>query len=120
PFALRVALVLSLTAGAGLACGAIACSKSSTTKDAGTGASAAKTAVLTAAANCVYGTYGSFLDKAKALATPTTAAAAAPADATARSAAQDAWRAAYDVWQEAESFQVGPAALKTNELGGDD
>jgi predicted lipoprotein len=120
PLALRVALVLSVGAGVGLACGTSACSKSSSTKDAGTGASAAKTAVLTAAANCVYGTYGAFLDKAKALATAATAAAAAPTDAAARTAAQDAWRAAYDVWQEAESFQVGPAALKANELGGDD
>lgn len=56
---------------------------------------------------------------ASSLATLVAALAAAPADAGARSAAQQGWRAAMQTVQRAEIFQVGPAA-RSSEPGGMD
>lgn len=65
-------------------------------------------------------TYQSFSDKAAALDVAVAAWQAAPADEAKQRAAQDAWRDAMMVWQEAELFLVGPAGAMGVTAGGED
>src|SRR5262245_30408682 len=65
-----------------------------------------KPALLSAFGQCVLGNYRTFRDRAAEA-----EAAAKKASETPESlpAAQDAWKKAMDVWQEAEAMQLGPA-----------
>jgi predicted lipoprotein len=67
-----------------------------------------KGALLRAFGECALGTYRQVATRAAEL---ETAARAAEADPNAKPAAQEAWRRAIDVWQVAEVFQFGPAAM---------
>lgn len=76
-----------------------------------------KVALIGALAECAAGRYQAFAEAASALQTRITAYAGtlAPADLI---EAQAAWRKAMAVWQEAEVFQLGPAASAAQAVGG--
>jgi predicted lipoprotein len=68
-----------------------------------------KAALLTAIADCSLERFRAFDGVARALQTAARARRDAPTEANER-AARDAWSQAMAVWQEAEIFQIGPAA----------
>jgi uncharacterized protein len=67
-----------------------------------------KSALLRAFGECALGTYREFVTVAGAL---DAAARAADADASKLAEARTAWARAMDVWERAEVFQFGPAAM---------
>lgn len=77
-------------------------------------------ALLEHLAGVILETYRVFAAEAADLEAAAAAWAAAPADETARAAAQDAWIAAMTTWQRAEVFQLGPAGLCCDVLGAQD
>jgi predicted lipoprotein len=66
-----------------------------------------RVALLRALGQCTYTSYGEFEQAATQL---STAAQAAATDPTQKPAAQEAWRRAIDLWEQAELTQYGPAA----------
>jgi len=81
--------------------------------------SSERATVLSEAGACLVGLYETFAQQAAALAAATSAWAAAPADSALQAAAQEAWKQAMATWQQAEVWQVGPAA-RSGQPGGQD
>jgi predicted lipoprotein len=77
-------------------------------------------ALLEHLAGVILDTYRAFAGAAADLEAAAAAWAAAPSDEAARTAARDAWIAAMNLWQRAEVFQLGPAALCCDVVGAQD
>ncbi len=81
---------------------------------------AARRAVLADIADqVILPTLRTFATRSEALVAAADALVGGPLDTGLRTSARSAWSAAMDVWQEAEVFQVGPAGLKADTVGGE-
>lgn len=106
-----------LALGAGISAATYGCSTSGPTpsKDAGA-PSVAKEVLLKAVGECTLTLYADFHAATGELTQATEALSKVQNDQN-RAAAQEAWKKAIDLWQQAELFQFGPAAT-TSSFGG--
>ena len=108
----RLGILLAVAAGASAATYGCSPSPPTPAKDAGV-TNAAKDALLKAVGECTLTLYGDFHAATGELTLATEALSKAPTDQN-RAAAQEAWKKAIDIWQQAELFQFGPAATSTS------